>query len=439
VGRWFSCVWLLSVLVCLPVQAADDSRHFPLLVHNDLMLFAPGAPLGQSAGEQAVIVGTVVQPEVRVESNAGSAGQAGTAAQSGALTGNPPQVEFPVAPPAATRLVLLLPTRSPSLRHAAEAVLKGFTEAAERDKDARLNVSVIETGDDADDVLSAYQAAEAQADIIVGPLTRSGVAVIAQRAKVNKPTVALAHVEPGADSDIRLPAKMLAIGLSLEQEARQLAQQAFEQGLVGRAYIVASGAAWQRRAANAFAAQWRQLRQTSDNINIASSGQWLDIKGLQALKRRLESEEPALIFVALDAQQAGQVREATGGQVPMLGTSQLNPLPAGDWPDANRRPELDGVQLVDMPWVLQDDHPAVMAYRSGPAPSRRSVDLERLLALGIDAWRVARELTAGKSSFDIDGVTGRLKIDVNADQNRFERIASPGVYRDGVVVVAERP
>lgn len=435
-GRWFSCVWLLSVLVCLPLQAADHARHFPLLAHNDLMLFAPGAPLGQAASEQAVIVGTVVQPEVRVES---SAGQTDAAAQPAARSGNPPLVQFPVAPAAAIRLVLLLPMRSPSLRPAAEAVLKGFTEAAERDKDARINVSVIDTGDDADDVLSAYQAAEAQADIIVGPLTRSGVAVIAQRAKINKPTLALAHIEPGADSEIRLPAKMLAIGLSLEEEARQLAQQAFEQGLGGRAYIVASGAAWQRRAASAFAAQWRQLRQTSDNINIASSGQWLDIKGLQALKRRLDGEDPALIFVALDAQQAGQVREATGGQVPMFGTSQLNPLPAGDWPDASRRPELDGVQLVDMPWVLQADHPAVMAYRSGPAASRRSVDLERLLALGIDSWRVARELATGKSSFDIDGVTGMLKIDVNADHNRFQRLASPGVYRDGMVVGAERP
>ncbi len=438
-GRWVRWIWLVSVLACLPAQAAGPAHHFPLLAHNDLMLFAPGAPGGPVPGEQ-VSVETVVPPDVRVGSGADLAAPASTAIPPGPqqASGNPPQVQFPVAPAGVTRLVMLLPLRSPSLRNAAEAVLQGFTAAAERDKDERLRVTVVDSGDDPDDVLGAYQAAEAQADIIIGPLTRSGVAVIAQRAKVNKPTLALAHVERDSDSDIRLPAKMLAIGLSLEDEARQLAQQALDEGNGGRAYIVASGAAWQRRAASAFAAQWRKLRQTSDKMDIASSGQWLDIKGLQALKRRLEGEQPALIFVALDAQQASQVREATGSQVPMVGTSQLNPLPAGDWPDASRRPELNGVQLVDMPWLVQADHPAVMAYRSGPASTRRSVDMERLVALGIDAWRVARELAADKTTFDLDGVTGRLQIDLHATGTRFKRVAVPAVYRDGMVVGADR-
>lgn len=438
--RRVACVWLLSVLVCLPAQAAGHAAHFPLLAHNDLMLFAPGAPSGPIPGQQ-VSVEAVAPPDVRVGSAAAPLGAASgaIAPEPQQATGNPPQVQFPAVPAAATRLVLLLPMRSPSLRTAAEAVLHGFTTAAQRDKDERLQVSVIDSGDDPDEVLRSYLAAEAQADIIIGPLTRSGVAVIAQRATVNRPTLALAHVEPQGDGEIRLPAKMLAIGLSLEDEARQLAQQAFDEGNDGRAYIVASGAAWQRRAASAFSAQWHKLRQTSDKMDISSVGQWLDIQGLQALKRRLEREQPALIFVALDAQQASQVREATGSQVPMLGTSQLNPLPAGEWPDASRRPELNGVQLVDMPWLLRADHPAVMAYRSGPPSSPRRVEMERLVALGIDSWRVAREMAAGKTTFEIDGVTGDLQIDLNAAGTRFKRVALPAVYRDGMVVDADRP
>jgi outer membrane PBP1 activator LpoA protein len=58
--------------------------------------------------------------------------------------------------------------------------------------------------------------------------------------------------------------------------------------------------------------------------------------------------------------------------------------------------------------MLQPDHPAVMVYSRNPPLG--SDDLERLRALGIDAFRVAQELYAGKRAVDLDGVTGHLTL-----------------------------
>lgn len=332
------------------------------------------------------------------------------------------------------RIVLLLPLRSTVFKGAASAVQQGFMAAFNREPDPHLALTVRETGDDPRDVLAAYQQAQTEADIVVGPLTRSGVSAIATRARIDKPTLALAHAEPQADREVALPPLLLPVGLSVEDEARQLAQQMAQEHPSVRAWILSGASAWQRRAARAFEMQWRQLRQLSERLELNSAGTVLDINGLQHLRRRLESEQPGLIFAALDADQASQLREAIGTQTPMVGTSLLNPLPTGDWPTASRRPELDGVRLLDLPWLVQPDHPAVMAYRGAEAPAKGSAELERLYALGLDACRLAREIAGGKTAFELDGVTGKLKLELNNPAQRFSRQEVPAVYQNGVVV-----
>ena len=103
------------------------------------------------------------------------------------------------------------------------------------------------------------------------------------------------------------------------------------------------------------------------------------------------------------------------------------------------RSELDGVRLLDLPWQVQRDHPAVMVY---PHPVQAgTADMERLYALGIDAYRVAREISQLGSRqpssrqptgrFQIDGVTGRLTVEFGQGPARFERIEQPAVFKSG--------
>ncbi|RJG04493.1 hypothetical protein D3878_16950 [Noviherbaspirillum sedimenti] len=340
-----------------------------------------------------------------------------------------------------TRIALLLPTLSETFGPAAQALRAGFMAAHEREPDG-IEVHLVENADGAQNVLTAYAAAQAQNDIVVGPLARADVAVIAKSGKVDKPTLALTQPEASADADIALPPRMLALGLSIEDEARQLAAWAGAGRKHGKAMVIASGVAWQRRAGRAFAAEWQELGLEAQPVEIASSGGYLSAAGLGQLKKRLQDDKPALLFIGLDAFQAQQVQLALGHGLghQVYGTSQLNPWSAADWRSADKRPEMNGVRLVDIPWLLQPDHPATMIYPRPvtAADSRANPDLERLYALGIDAYRVAREIALRRSEFELDGVTGKLSVSFGKRGYRFRRIAQPAAYQDGVVAPLPR-
>jgi outer membrane PBP1 activator LpoA protein len=386
-----------------------------------------------------------------------SAAPAASAAAPGGLPYTPPAVAksgMPVPPaipgpvplpssarsspqkPLPVRIGLLLPLQSAALSQAANVVRDGFFASYERDKDERLSIHVIQTGDAVRDVLSGYLAAALDYDIVVGPLTRSGVTAIAQRGMLEKPTIALTQVDMPADADIALPSKLMVMGLSAEDEARQVAQWVHADYPSGKVFIISTSTAWQRRAAKAFAIQWRRLGGAPESLELGMSGGYLSASGLVQLKNRIHAENPTLLFVALDAAQTGQLREAIGHDIEIYGTSQLNPHALPDWNSAERMPHMNGVHLVDIPWQLQPEHPAVMVYPrlAVNADQKRDPDLERLYALGIDAYRVAKEIAANRTRFTIDGVTGRLSVDFDESVSRFERTEVPAMYQDGVVV-----
>ena len=90
-----------------------------------------------------------------------------------------PQDQTALAGP--VRIGLLLPLRSDSLGAAAAMVRDGFIAAHEKRRDPNITLTVVETGDAAQDVLDAYNGVLADQDIMVGPLSRSGAAAIASR------------------------------------------------------------------------------------------------------------------------------------------------------------------------------------------------------------------------------------------------------------------
>ncbi|MEN3365461.1 MAG: uncharacterized protein V7606_2735 [Burkholderiales bacterium] len=333
----------------------------------------------------------------------------------------------------AVRMALLLPLRSDALGVAADAVRAGFLAAHEREQEG-MAVTVVETGDAPQDVLSAYVDAAAQHDIVIGPLSRSGVAAIAQSGEVRKPTIALTPPDLAA-ADAKLPQQMLVMGLSIEDEARQVSRWASANKVAGRALTLSSNIAWQRRASNAFAEQWQKQGKEIESIELPAYSGYLAANDLAQLKTQIEFDKPSLIFLALDDRQAKQLRAAIGNEIPMYGTSQLNPVALTDWSSADRAPDMDGIRLLDIPWQLQSDHPAVMGYPrliANPEQKRRA-DIERLYALGIDAYRVAREIALKHTEFELDGVTGKLRVRFDSAAPSFERIGQQAIYREGSV------
>lgn len=354
-----------------------------------------------------------------------------------------PAVTIPAAaslsPEPAVRIALLIPLQSDALRVAADAVRAGFFVAHEREQDS-IAVTVVETGDAAQDVFAAYVDAAGQHDIVVGPMSRSGVTAIAQSGEVRKPTIALTHPDM-AGAELKLPQQLLVIGLSIEDEARQVAAWAGASKSAGRALIISSNIAWQRRAANAFAEQWQKQGRELEAIELPAFSGYLAARDIEQLKTQLEFDKPDLIFAALDERQAKQLRAAIGNEIPLYGTSQLNPVALSDVTAVQRTTDMNGIRLLDIPWQLQSDHPAVMTYPrpEAIADQRRSADIERLYALGIDAYRVAREIALKHNDFELDGVTGKLKVRFDAPVPLFERTQQQAVYRDGSVVAVTHP
>jgi outer membrane PBP1 activator LpoA protein len=349
-----------------------------------------------------------------------------------------PGQESAYTPPSAARgagpvrIALLLPMKSPSLGGAAESVRAGFMASVERDG-AGVEVELVPTSDSADDALAAYTRAAASHDVIVGPLARPAVSALAAGGPVSRPTVALNHPEPrGA-----LPPGMLVAGLSLEDEARQAAEWAAREHPHGRVLILTANAAWSQRAASAFEARWSELGHTGQRFAIPSSAGRIEPSAIAELKTRLEIDPPELLFAALDVVELRQVRAETGTAIPCYAGGAGNP---GRSPGIALS-ELNGLRLVDVPWLVQPDNRAVMVYPR-PLDTEQSLTMNRLYALGIDAFLVARELALHPGApFRIDGVTGQLAVDGavdGANTPRLQRREAMTVYRDGAFEPAEQ-
>lgn len=323
------------------------------------------------------------------------------------------------------RIALLLPLESNALRQAAEAVRAGFLAGHERDR-AGIEVNVIPSGDSPESTLDAYVRAVERNDIVVGPLARSAVAAVAASNAVTKPTLALNHPQ----LDRPLPRQMLVVGLSLEDEARQAADWAASEHPAGRALVLGGPAPWQQRVVSAFTARWSRLGHNNAVVELPVLDGYVDANALSELRSRLDIDRPQLVFAALDAGQLRQVRSALGTSLPTYAVSAANP---GRAPGMSV-PELDGIRLLDVPWTVQPDHPQVMVYpRPVDTGPDNSLDMQRLYALGIDAFRVAHELAQRPGAdFELDGVTGRLSVRMSNGTWTLRRDEATAVYRDGI-------
>lgn len=334
-------------------------------------------------------------------------------------------------PTGTVHIGLLLPLQSQTLGPAANAVREGFMAAWERDRSG-FEVDVVSTGDAPQEVLEAYGRAAAQNDIIVGPLARSAVELVESSGTVTKPTIALNHPQTAGAT----PRLVLLAGLSIEDEARQVAQWAARDFPNGRAVILAGPAAWQQRLARAFDINWTALGRMGRRVDLPVTDGYVNANALAELRTQLEIGRPELMFAALGPDELRQLRSALGTAVPCYGTSAANP---GRSQEA-AVPELNGVRLLDLPWLVLPDNPSVMVY-----PRRietgQALDLDRLYALGIDAFRIAREVTLRPNgTFTLDGVTGLLTINVGADAPAVQRKEAAVIYQDGTFQpVPEQP
>jgi hypothetical protein len=341
-------------------------------------------------------------------------------------------VALPTKPPARDRklpataaaddphFALLLPLDSKVFARHAAAVRNGFMAAAKVQRSGALPVRTYAAGDDPEATLETYLKALASgAKLVIGPLTRNGVTAIMESAATLVPTLVLNVPEGGVNS---VP-EIYMLSLQIEAEARQVAQRAWQDGY-RRAVTINGDTPLLKRIHQAFVDEFVRLGGLHESTHAYSP----DPESLARIKKSVDGSNVDMAFLALDFTRARLARSYLGS-LPVYATSQVHPGNAGVLAGF----DLAGVRFLDMPWLLQPDHPAVMGY---PREQRDDVELERFYALGIDAWRIALSLYAGKADAALDGVTGRLTL--GADR-QFTRGLTTAQFTEGkLTVVRER-
>lgn len=340
------------------------------------------------------------------------------AADPAAVPASVPASASAPAPVARAGIALILPLRMPALARAAEATRAGFMAAREAGQD-KPAVRLIETDGTAAQLLAAYRDAAAGALAVVGPLTRVEVAALMAEA-MPVPTLVLNLPEMAADAPLmvpRLPAGMRALTLNIEFEAQGAAQAGWRNE-ARNAVVVSGGSALHKRAAAAFTETWvKQGGRVGNTVEYAGN--------LARVRQEVERAKADVVFLAVDAQTARLLRPHLGRNASLIAIAQVFTGAPKD--DAQKEHDLNGVRFMDMPWLHRAAEPNAVARPVAPL----SAELERLYALGVDAWRVALMLSQGHAAFELEGATGRLKV----QDGLIARTLTEVEFRDGDAVI----
>ena len=330
----------------------------------------------------------------------------------------PSGVLAPASSPAAARsgIALLLPTRAPAFARAADATRAGFVAARNASKSG-IAFTLVETDGSPERARAAYREAAAKALVVVGPLTRSEVgALIGELIPVPTLVLNLPDLAAGTNA-VPLPPQMRALALNIEHEAQSAAHAAYAPDAQVAVVVVATDSVLQKRAAAAFTDAWIRLGGQIGNP-IEFSG------ALGRVRQGIERARADVVFLASDAATARLVRPYLGRGTVVIATSQVYSGPPKS--EAQKFHDLNGIRFIDMPWLHHPDR-AALGFALPETPL--SPDLERLYALGIDAYRVASELVRGNAQFELDGVTGKLR----GQAGSLEREPIQAEFRDGDV------
>jgi outer membrane PBP1 activator LpoA protein len=289
--------------------------------------------------------------------------------------------------------------------------------------------------------LTIYQQAILNgAQMIVGPLNKDAVKMIANLELLDIPVLALNQVdsEPG-----EINPNLFQFGLAPEDEAEQVAERAWLEGH-RTALILTPQGNWGNRLASSFRNRWltlggeimeSQIYQPKENDFSVPIRMLLNINESEArirsltrlMGRKLESEprtrqDADFIFLAARPQKARQIRPQLrffrAGKLPILSTSHIY----SGIEQAELDRDLGKISFVDTPWLLEDNH--------GGALSRKSLErfmpgvkgrYARLYAMGIDSYNLLSQLLVMQDQPGrlYNGKSGTIYLD---SRNRLHRL-----------------
>lgn len=327
----------------------------------------------------------------------------------------------PILPVTPVDIAVVLPLDAPAYARAADAVRAGVSAAAEA---ARSSVRVRVFAHAEDGALDAFEAAQrAGARVIIGPLLRDDLKVVAAMALELPYTIALNQLEDAANP----PPRLYTFPLSIKSDARLIARRIRDtpptpgagQGLA----VVSSETPLMLRFASALTSEWLALG-GSVPAAYRYDGR---VETLTTVRRELTRQPPAAVVLALDGVAVARAKPYVG-TLPAYASALVFEGPL----TATVR-DLDGLVITEIPWIVT---PTAAEFTGLPRRDFPSAALTRLYALGLDAFRVASAFLDGPPDrLDFDGATGRITL----DGQQLVRAGRFAVFRDGALVPVDGP
>ena len=343
------------------------------------------------------------------------------------------------------RIALVLPL-SGGLEKSGRAILDGFLASqfqAQEQGWPRQQLIIMDSASH-EDINAAYDAAVAAgAELMIGPLAREELSAWQARENLPIPLMTLNWFPPASNS----ASVSAQLALAPEDESRQVAQLAFEAG-ARNALLIRPQGDWGDAMAAALFDRWNELEGTiyavarysgqqdyssslKEALNLAQSQQRAN-RIAQLMGRPVEfsprrrRDLDAVFLLANSPEDARSIKPLIAfhyaGDLPVYANSQVY---SGRVDPVSDR-DLNGIRLVEIPWIMHPDSPIAQRVAAGGGDAT----LAALYALGADAfllnWRL-QQLRESPHNL-VRGNTGLLSMD---SEGRLHRELIPVLIRRG--------
>jgi len=338
---------------------------------------------------------------------------------------------LPQGRPAPRQVALLLPLSS-VYAEAAQAVRDGFLAMLQIDTNpAAPKVRIYDFGDRTELVPAYYQRAiDDGAEMVIGPLGKKAIGTLSELEALPVPTLVLG-VSDGLPGD-----QAIGFSLSPEDETFAVIRRAHRAGF-RRAAILYPDSDWGRRMILATRHHWEQFdgsivaqspyfQSASDHSTTLKRLLGID-RSLSRFKRlqntigretkirfapRRRQDLDVLLMLAGPAQARllkPQIDFHQAHDLPVFSTSRI----FSGRPDSVANLDLEGVIFGDIPWMLTNPMGHGKFAATGQRKPHRHTPLDRLFALGVDAYALVYKTTELRGNPDLShpGATGMIRID----------------------------
>lgn len=332
------------------------------------------------------------------------------------------------------KIALLLP-RNSALRNASNAIQEGFLAAWYEQETEKPLIKIYNT--DEQNILETYKlAVDDGAEFIVGPLEKEAVATLIDNNAITVKTMVLNQYEGNSNISSAGPNPLLIqFGLSPEDEARQVAERVWFEGLAN-VLIITPATSWGERIYNAFQSTWDQLGgRNLEHIRLGTDAQefstaieqLLNIdnslqrsKTLKSVLNRKLNYEPRrrhdadFIFIAANPVIGRQLMpHLRYYRAEDLNVYSISNIYTGNV-NAHADSDMNNLIFPDMPWIVDPSRKySTLQTKINNYRNLENSSYKRLYAFGIDAYNLVSQLgkLASDPSLSYEGETGTIKLD----------------------------